>query len=118
MLRHKVTSTTSQETRKRIKDLTHELCTLLEELAEIEELLDQRTPILWIKDVLTEVLWEEEYFRDHWSLYLVGPAESPPGTTSYRDRNNDKRMTALYNVGRRLVPHSPSPTFAFSYQRI
>ena len=46
-------------------DLIHEPAhqTVLEELEEIKELLDKRTPITWLSDILTEELWEEEDFQ-------------------------------------------------------
>ena len=50
---------------QRITDLTHEPAhqTVLEELEEIKELLDKRTPITWLSDILTEEPWSEEDFQ-------------------------------------------------------
>ena len=62
---HNDTPAPSREMGQRITDLIHEPAhqTVLEELEEIKELLDKRTPITWLSDILTEELWTEEDFQ-------------------------------------------------------
>ena len=62
---------------QRITDLIHEPAhqTVLEELEEIKELFDTRTPITWLSDILTEELWAEEDFQG-------GDTPLPPGLTT------------------------------------
>ena len=72
--RHQTGSTPSRELSRRITDIIHKPSTQLvqEELEEIKELLDTRTPITWLSETLMEELWEEESFQ-------VGDVPPPPG---------------------------------------
>ena len=72
--RHRAGSQPSRELSQRITDIIHESSMVLvqEELEEIKELLDSRTPITWLSETLMEELWEEEKFQG-------GDVLPPPG---------------------------------------
>ena len=48
-----------------IIDLLHEESevVLIEELDSIKKILDPKTPIIWLKEILRLELWEEELFQ-------------------------------------------------------
>ena len=57
-----------------IIDLLHEPSevALMEELDSIKKILDPKTPIVWLKEILSSELWEEEIFQG-------GDVSLPPG---------------------------------------
>ena len=57
-----------------IIDLLHEPSevVLMEELDSIKKILDPKTPIVWLKEILSSELWEEELFQG-------GDVPLPPG---------------------------------------
>ena len=71
----------SEQTRQLITDLLHEPSdtVLLEELESIKNILDPKTPIGWLKETLSQELWEEESFQG-------GDVPLPPGLQAIWDR--------------------------------
>ncbi len=63
--RQPTTTSPSEQTRQLITDLFHEPSetALLDELESIKKILDPKTPIGWLKETLSQELWEEEIFR-------------------------------------------------------
>ena len=51
-----------------IIDLLHEPSEvgLMEELDSIKKILDPKTPIVWLKEILSSELWEEELFQGNY----------------------------------------------------
>ena len=64
-----------------IIDLLHESSnvTLMEELDSIKKILDPKTPIGWLKEILTLEMWEEELFQG-------GDVSLPPGLQMIRNQ--------------------------------
>jgi hypothetical protein len=56
---------TSEQTRQLITDLLYEPSetALLDELESIKTILNPKTPISWLKETLSQELWEEEIFQ-------------------------------------------------------
>ncbi len=64
-----------------ITDLLHEPSetTLLDELESIKKTLNPKTPIVWLKETLSQELWEEEIFQG-------GDVPLPPDLQTIWDR--------------------------------
>jgi hypothetical protein len=71
----------SEQTRQLITDLLHEPSdtALLDELESIKKILDPKTPIGWLKETLSQELWEEEIFQG-------GDVPLTPGLQAIWDR--------------------------------
>ena len=79
--RHPTTTTPSEQTCQQITDLIHEPSetALLDELESIKKILNPKTPISWLKETLSQELWEEEIFQG-------GDVPLPPGLQTIWDR--------------------------------
>ena len=75
------TTVQSDQTRQLISDLLHEPSetVLLDELESIKKTLNPKTPIDWLKETLSQELWEEETFQG-------GDVPLPPGLQTIWDR--------------------------------
>jgi hypothetical protein len=71
----------SEQTRQMITDLLQEPSetALLDELDSIKKTLNPKTPIGWLKETLSQELWEEEIFQG-------GDVPLPPGLQTIWDR--------------------------------
>ncbi len=90
----------SEQTRQLITDLLHEPSdtVLLEELESIEKILDPKTPIVWLKETLSQELWEEEIFQG-------GDVPLPPDLEVIWDRLS-RHLDAQIVVPRDAASHS------------
>ena len=72
---------TSEQTRQLITDLLYEPSetVLLDELESIKTILNPKTPISWLKETLSQELWEEEIFQG-------GDVPLPQGLQTIWDR--------------------------------
>ena len=71
----------SEQTRQLITDLLQEPSetALLDDLESIKKILNLKTPISWLKETLSQELWEEEIFQG-------GDVPLPPGLQTIWDR--------------------------------
>jgi hypothetical protein len=72
---------TSEQTSHLITDLLYEPSetSLLDDLESIKKILNPKTPISWLKETLSQELWEEEIFQG-------GDVPLPPDVHTIWDR--------------------------------
>ena len=72
----------------------------MEELDSITKILDPKTPIVWLKEIMSSELWEEELFQGGdatttWTSDDMDPTITPPRAPPSDPRNHHQGVATF-----------------------